>query len=152
MRTDATTVEDYLASLPEDRRETISTIRDVVNENLPEGYEETISFGMISWAIPLEDYPDTYNGQPLGIAALASQKNHMSLYLMGLYSSDPELEWFKQAYDERDLKLDMGKSCVRFKRLDQVPLDVVGEVIAKVPPALYIERYEAARAQTKRGK
>jgi hypothetical protein len=103
---------------------------------------------MITWVIPLEDYPDTYNGQPLGIAALASQKHHMALYLMGLYSSEPEVAWFSQQYAERGMKLDMGKSCVRFKRLDQVPLDVVGEVIAKIPPARYIERYEASRSTT----
>jgi hypothetical protein len=152
MHSDATSVEEYLASLPDDRRTAINAVRDTVNANLPDGYVETMAFGMIGWGIPLEDYPDTYNGQPLGVAALASQKNHMALYLMGLYSSEPELEWFKQQYADRGLKLDMGKSCLRFKRLEQVPLDVVGEVIAKVPPALFIERYEAARALTKRGR
>jgi hypothetical protein len=124
MQSDADTVEDYLAELPEDRRATISAVRDVVNENLPAGYRETMAFGMIGWGIPLEDYPDTYNGQPLGIAALASQKNHMALYLMGLYGSEPE----------------------------EVPLDVIGAVIAKITPAMYIERYEAARPQTKNGR
>jgi hypothetical protein len=152
MHSDATSVEEYLASLPDDRRTAISAVRDTVNANLPDGYVETMAFGMIGWGIPLEDYPNTYNGQPLGIAALASQKNHMALYLMGLYSSEPELEWFKRQYADRGLKLDMGKSCLRFKRLEQVPLDVVGEVIAKVPPAAFIERYEAARAGTKRGR
>lgn len=81
----------------------------------------------------------------------ASQKNHMALYLMGLYASEPELAWFEQEYADRGLKPDMGKSCVRFKRLDQVPLDVIGETIARIPPATFIERYEAARAQTARG-
>ena len=152
MQTNPTTVEEYLDSLPDDRREAISAVRDVINQNLPAGYEESISFGMIGWGIPLADYPDTYNGQPLGLAALASQKNYMSLYLMGLYESAPEAEWFRQEYADREMLLDMGKSCVRFKRLDQVPLDVVGQVIAKIPPALYIERYEAARAQTRNGK
>ena len=151
MQTDATTVEEDLDSLPADRREAISAVRDVINKNLPAGYEESISFGMIGWGIPLADYPETYNGEPLGLAALAGQKNHMSL-LMGLYASEPEVEWFRQEYADRGMNLDMGKSCVRFKRLDQVPLDVVGQVIAKVPPALYIERYEAARAQTRKGK
>jgi hypothetical protein len=147
MQSDAAGVEEYLASLPDDRRTTVGAVRDTVNARLPEGYVETMAHGMISWVIPLEDYPDTYNGQPLGIAALASQKQHVSLYLMGLYSSEPEVAWFEQQYADRGLKLDMGKSCVRFKRLDQVPLDVVGEVIAKIPPARYIERYEAARAR-----
>jgi hypothetical protein len=152
MRSDATLVEEYLDDLPDERREAISAVRDVVNEHLPEGYEEVISHGMISWVIPLEDYPDTYNGQPLGVAALASQKNYMSLYLMGVYADEGLEDWFRAQYAERGLKLDMGKSCVRFKRLDQVPLDVVGEVIRRVPPDAYIARYEAARAQTAKGR
>jgi hypothetical protein len=152
MQSDARTVEDYLASLPEDRRTAIGAVRDVVNANLPVGYEETMAFGMIGWGIPLTDYPDTYNGQPLGVAALASQKNHMAIYLMGLYGSEPEEAWFRAEYARRGMKLDMGKSCVRFKRLDQVPLDVIGEVIAKITPAKLIERYEAARARTENGK
>jgi hypothetical protein len=152
MHSDAASVEEYLAALPDDRRTTVSAVRDAVNANLPEGYVESMASGMITWSIPLEGYPNTYNGQPLGIAALANQKNHIALYLMGLYSSEPELEWFEQQYADRGLKLDMGKSCVRFKRLEQVPLDVVGEAIAKVPPARFIERYEAARAQTRSGR
>lgn len=150
MRSDAATVEEYLAGLPEDRRTAISAVRDTINAHLPEGYAESMAFGMIGWGIPLEDYPNTYNGQPLGIAALASQKNYMALYLMGLYASAPELGWFQQQYAERGLKLDMGKSCVRFKRLDDLPLDVVGEVIERIPPHVHIERYEAARAQSER--
>lgn len=149
MQSDAASVEDYLAGLPEDRREAISAVRDTVNAHLPAGYVETMAFGMISWVIPLEDYPDTYNGQPLGIVSLASQKNHMALYLMGLYASEPELAWFRQQYAERGLRLDMGKSCVRFKRLDQVPLDVIGEVVERIPPSAYVERYEAARTGAK---
>lgn len=152
MQSDAASVEEYLAGLPDDRRTAISAVRDAVNANLPAGYVETMTFGMIGWVIPLEDYPNTYNKQPLAIASLASQKNHMALYLMGLYSEGPELAWFEQQYVDRGMKLDMGKSCVRFKRLDQVPLDVVGEVIAKIPPATYIERYEAARAETATGR
>ncbi len=146
MQSQASTVEEYLAELPPDRREAISAVRDVINENLPSGYREEMAFGMIGWGIPLEDYPDTYNGQPLAIAALASQKNHMSLYLMGLYGDQPEEEWFREEYARRGIKLDMGKSCVRFKRLDQVPLDVIGQVIAKIPPDVYVARYEAARS------
>ena len=114
MRSDANLVEEYLDELPEDRREAISTIRDVINEHLPDGYEETMAFGMIGWAIPLADYPDTYNGEPLGVVALASQKNYMALYLMGLYADEGLEEWFRAQYAERGLKLDMGKSCVRF--------------------------------------
>ena len=152
MRSDATTVEGYLDSLPPDRREAISAVRDAVNRSLPEGYTESMGHGMITWAIPLEDYPGTYNGQPLGVAALASQKNHMALYLMGVYAVEGLEDWFREQYAERGLKLDMGKSCVRFKRLDQVPLDVIGEVVARVPAQRYIESYEAARAQTRSGR
>lgn len=152
MHSDAPTVDDYLATLPDDRRGAISAVRDVVNAHLPQGYVESMAFGMIGWGIPLTDYPDTYNGQPLGIAALANQKHHMSLYLMGLYSSEVEEQWFRDQYAERGLRLDMGKSCVRFKRLEDVALDVVGAVIAAVPPALYIERYEAAQAGAARAR
>ena len=152
MRSDATLVEEYLDELPDDRREAISAIRDVVNENLPEGYEESMSSGMIGWGIPLEDYPDTYNGQPLGVVALASQKNHMALYLLGIYADEGLEAWFRQQYAERGLTLDMGKSCVRFKRLEQVPLDVIGEVVRRVPPENYIAQYEASRAATAKGR
>ena len=152
MKSDATLVEEYLDELPEDRREAISTIRGVVNANLPEGYQEAMAFGMIGWGIPLSDYPDTYNGQPLGVAALASQKRHMALYLNAVYS-DEELEtWFREQYAEREMLLDMGKSCVRFTRLEQVPLDVIAEVIRRVPPERLIAQYEAARALTKKGR
>jgi uncharacterized protein YdhG (YjbR/CyaY superfamily) len=151
MKSEATSVEDYLARLPEDRRHVISAVRDVVNEHLPEGYEEAMAFGMIGWGIPLEDYPHTYNGRPLGVVALASQKNHMALYLMGLYADEGLEEWFRGQYAARGLALDMGKSCVRFKRLDQVPLDVIGEVVRRVPPEAYVAQYEAARAATGKG-
>jgi hypothetical protein len=151
MRSDATLVEEYLDELPDDRREAISTIRDVVNENLPDGYEESMAFGMIGWGIPLSDYPDTYNGQPLGVAALASQKRHMALYLNAVYGDEETEKWFREAYAERGMKLDMGKSCVRFTRLEQVPLDVIGEVIRRVPPERLIAQHEAARALTKKG-
>ena len=145
MRSDATLVEEYLDELPDDRRELVSAVRDVINENLPDGYVESMAFGMIGWAIPLEDYPETYNGQPLAIAGLASQKQWVALYLMGVYG-DEELEtWFRKQYADRGLKLDMGKSCVRFRRLDDVALDVIGAAIARVPVDKFIEHVEAAR-------
>jgi len=146
-----TTVDEYLASLPEDRRAAISRLRDIVNANLPSGYEEGIQYGMIGWYVPLSRYPDTYNGQPLGIAALGSQKNHMAIYLSGVYS-DPELEkWFRSAFAAAGKKLDMGKSCVRFKSLDALALDVIGETIAKVALEPLLAKYEAARAGTVSG-
>ena len=145
MKSDAPTVEDYLESLPPDRREAISTVRDVINANLPDGYTEQMEWGMVTWVIPLEDYPDTYNKRPLSYISLASQKNHMAVYLMGLYSEAPEEAWFRQQYADRGMKLDMGKSCLRFKSLDEVPLDVLGGVIAKIPAGEFIARYEASR-------
>jgi len=139
----AASVEQYLASLPADRRDAIARVREVVNANLPAGYEEGIQFGMIGWYVPLARYPQTYNGQPLGVAALASQKNHMALYLMSVYG-DPALEtWFRKAFAAAGKKLDMGKSCVRFKQLDALPLAVIGETIAKVPVDAFLARYEA---------
>ena len=113
MQSNATTVEDYLATLPDDRRTAITTVRDLVNEHLPDGYRESMAFGMITWSVPLERLPDTYNGQPLGYIALASQKNYMTLYLMSAYGD--EETWFREEYAKSGKKLDMGKSCVRFK-------------------------------------
>jgi hypothetical protein len=143
-----TTVEDYLAGLDADRRAAIGTVRDVVNQHLPAGFEEQFDFGMITWGIPLRRYPGTYNGHPLGIAALASQKRHMALYLSGVQTSADDVTWFREQYAKRGLRLDMGKSCVRFRALDQLPLDVVGEAVARISPELLITRYEATRATT----
>jgi len=145
VRSDAGTVEEYLESLSRERREAISVVRDVINEHLPDGYVEQMEWGMITWVVPLSEYPDTYNGKPLSYISLASQKNHMAAYLMGLYSDGPEEKWFRQQYAERGMKLDMGKSCVRFKRLDEVPLDVLGEVVGKIPVGEFIARYEDSR-------
>jgi hypothetical protein len=143
----ATTVEQYLASLPADRRAALEQVRRTVNANLPAGYEEGIEFGMICWYVPLSRYPDTYNKRPLGIAALASQKQYMALYLNGVYG-DPKLaSWFAKAFAAAGKKLDMGKSCVRFKSIDALPLDVIGETIAKVPVDTYIAGYEKARGK-----
>jgi hypothetical protein len=144
---DAKTVEEYLETLPEDRREAISAIREVILANLPEGYEENMNWGMISYEIPLSRYPKTYNKQPLGVAALASQKNYMSLYLMTVYGDKDTEAWFHGRYRASGKKLDMGKSCVRFRRLDDLPLDLVGETIRRVSVDKYIERYEQARRQ-----
>ena len=145
MHSNADSVEEYLQSLPPDRREAIAAVRDVINDHLPEGYVEQMEWGMVTWVVPLEDYPDTYNKKPLSYVSLASQKNHMAVYLMGLYSEGPEESWFRQQYADRGMKLDMGKSCVRFKRLDEVPLDVLGEVVAMIPVGEFIARYEASR-------
>jgi hypothetical protein len=139
----ATTAADYLAELPEDKRAVISAVRDVVNAHLPTGYVEGILYGMLSWHVPLEKYPNTYNGQPIGIAGLAAQKNYHALYLMSVYGDLATEAWFKTAFEEAGKKLDMGKSCVRFKKLDDLPLDVIGEAIARLPVETLIARHDA---------
>ena len=114
-RSKATTVQEYLDELADDRRETVEAVRDVVTANLPDGYEETVQFGMISYVVPLERYPKTYNRQALQYAALASQKNYVSLYLMNVYGDQETERWFLDRYKASGKRLDMGKSCVRFK-------------------------------------
>ena len=143
----AATVEEYLQELPEDRREVVSSVRDVILRNLPDGYTETMAWGMITYGIPLERYPTTYNGQPLGYAALAAQKNSYSLYLLGAYMDPDEEETLREAFRREGKKLDMGKSCVRFKKTADLPLDDIGELIAATTPEQFIARYEASRAQ-----
>jgi hypothetical protein len=139
------TVSDYLERLPADRRATISKVRRVILAHLPDGYEEMIGWGAITYAIPLGTYPNTYNGQPLCIAAIASQKTHCSLYLMAAYGDPTLLEWLQDRFKKSGKKLDMGKSCVRFRTSDDLPLDVIGELIATVQPSAYIKRYEESR-------
>lgn len=145
MQSRASTVEEYLAELPEDRREIISYLRNVVLEHLPTGYEETMNWGMISYEIPLSRYPETYNKQPLGYVALASQKNHCAIYMMGLYTEPDGEGRFREAWAASGKKLDMGKSCIRFKKLDDLDLDLIGQTIASMTPEDYIDYYEKAR-------
>lgn len=147
MKSDAATVAEYLDSLPEDRRKALKKVRAAIRKHLPTGYQETMQYGGISYVIPLKRSGKTYNGQPLALATLASQKNYMALYLNNVYG-DPELEsWFRDAYAAAGKRLDMGKSCVRFKRLEDLPLDVVGEAVARTPVATLLERYAASRAR-----
>lgn len=141
----AATVEDYLNELPPERRRVVGAVRDVILSNLPAGYRETMAFGMIGYGIPLERYPDTYNGQPLGYAALAAQKNHYALYLNCAYQDPAELAWLESAWRDAGKQLDMGKSCVRFRSLEELPLDAVGRFIARTPPEAFIAQYEKAR-------
>ncbi len=142
--------DEYIESLPPDRREAIRRVRDVVRANLPPGYEEGMQFGMIGWYVPLERFGDTYNGQPLGLAALASQKNHMSLYLNNVYGDRDTEQRFRERYRASGKKLDMGKSCVRFKSVDALALDVIAQAIAETDVDRFVERYTAARASSRR--
>jgi hypothetical protein len=137
------TVKEYLVSLPADRREAISAVRKVILANLPEGYEECMQYGMLSYVVPHSLYPAGYHCDPkqaLTFASLGSQKNHMALYAMCVYGHGPTLDWFRKAWKATGKKLDMGKACVRFRKLDDLPLDVVGQLIARVP----VEKYVAA--------
>jgi Domain of unknown function (DU1801) len=143
----ATTVAQYLEELPADRREMIAAVRETVLAHLPEGYEEAMNWGMISYEIPLARYPKTDNGQPLAYVALASQKNYCSLYLMGVYADSDLARRLEASYAERGQKLDMGKCCLRFKRLDELPLDLVGEIVAATSVEATIARYELSRAR-----
>ena len=145
MQSSAKTVAEYLKSLPPDRREAISAVRKVILDNLPEGYEECMSYGMIGYVVPHRIYPKGYHcdpSLPLPYANLASQKNHMALYLMCCYGDKATDDWFRKAWAAAGKKLDMGKSCVRFKKLEDVSLEVIGQVIARVPVKNYIARIE----------
>lgn len=144
----ASTVEQYLASLPADRRAAIARVRGVVNARLPRGYEETMQYGMISWIVPGSRLAETYNGQPLAVASLASQKQYMALYLVSVYGDARLASWFKTAYQASGKKLDMGKSCVRFKTLDALALDVIGEAVSKVSVDDFVASYHASRSKT----
>ena len=142
----AATVSEYLAELPNDRRAEIERVRSVVNAALPDGYEEGMSYGMIGWFVPLESYPETYNKQPLAYAALAAQKNGNSLYLNCVYASKERTERLRQAWAAAGKKLDMGKSCIRFKKADDLALDLLAEEIGSTPPDRFIRIYEEARS------
>ena len=126
-----TTPTDYLASLTEDRREVIAAVREMILHNLPEGYQETINWGMLSYEVPLETFPDTYNKKPLNYIGLAAQKNYNSLYLMSIYQNPADYQDLMTAFNEMGIKPDMGKSCIRFKRLHQLPLETISRLIAK---------------------
>ena len=143
----AATVEEYLAELPPERREVVSKVRELVRRNLPKGYNEAMSSGMISYGLPLSRYPNTYNGQPLGYVALAAQKNYYALYLMGPYMDSEQAKQLADAFTKAGKKMDMGKSCLRFKKLDDLPLDAVGRIIAGMPPDDLIAHYERAHAK-----
>lgn len=146
MRSDASKVEDYLAELPEERRGAIEEVRAVVLENLPQGYEEVMNWGMISYEVPLEVYPDTYNKQPLVYASLASQKNYMTLYLMGIYGANETAKAFEAAYRATGKRCDVGKSCVRFRSLDDLPLPLIGETIASIEMDDFVAAAKAVRS------
>jgi hypothetical protein len=145
MRSEARTAEDYVADLPPHRRDLIETVVDEIRNHLPSGYEESVDYGMLVWSVPLERYPATYNKKPLGYLALASQKQYCALYL----NLDPADEpTFRQRWVAGGRKLDMGRSCLRFRSLDDLDLELLREAIASTSVDEYISRYEASRAST----
>ena len=142
----AASVSQYLAELPAERRAVVAKVRDLVNAHMPAGYVEAMAFGMIGWGVPLSRYPETYNKQPLGYVALAAQKNNYSLYLMGVYGVAEQEKKLRAAASAQGKKLDMGKSCLRFKKAEDLPLDAIGELIASMSVEDYIAVYEANRS------
>lgn len=147
MRSNAATVEEYLAELSAERRAAIETVRQVILENLPDGYAEVMNWGMITYQVPLEIYPDTYNKKPLMYAALSSQKNHMAVYLSAIYMDAEKLGAFEEAYRATGKRYDVGKSCVRFRKLSDLPLELIGESIAAFALPDFVARVKAVRSE-----
>jgi hypothetical protein len=155
MQSAAKTVPEYIDELPVDRRQSIQAIRDVILANLPIGYEECMSYGMIGYVVPHSIYPKGYQCNPklpMPFVNLGSQKNHMALYLMCCYG-DPKLKaWLEKAWTESGRKFDTGAGCVRFKKLEDVPLEVVGQLVASLPVEVYVKRIEEVFAENARRK
>ena len=147
MKSEAKTIEQYLSEIPEDRRKAIKEIRKTILANLPKGYEEAVNWGMITYQVPLEIYPDTYNKKPLMYAALANQKNHMAVYLTGIYMDEELNQDFEKKYKETGKRYDVGKSCVRFRKLDDLPLELIGESIGAIGMDEFIKRTKGLSAR-----
>ena len=149
MRIEADTVDEYIQGLPEDRKDVIMKLRHTILENLPDGFDERIHYSMPSYVVPHELYPAGYHvnpEDPLPFISIASQKNFVALYHMGIYADEELYDWFQAEYAERvPRKLDMGKSCIRFKRMDMIPYDLIGELVSRMTPQDWIERYESGR-------
>lgn len=146
MQSTATTVDQYIAELPKERQQVISQLRKQIKNNLPKGFKECMSYGMIGYVVPHSMYPDGYHcnpRDPLPFMNLASQKNFVAVYSMGIYSDPKLLKWFTDAYAEAGVgKLDMGKSCIRLKKMDKIPYELFGQLAAKVSPEQWIKYYE----------
>jgi hypothetical protein len=140
------TPSEYLAALPADRKKALTKLRSTIRKALPKGYKETFNWGMITYEVPLKTYPSTYNKQPLMLAAIASQKNHLGLYLMCTYMDKKSEAALKDAYKKSGLKWNlMGKACFRFQSIDELPLPAIGKVIASWPLKKFIAQYEESR-------
>ena len=146
----AATPDEYIARLPEERRAAVSAVREVIRRNLPAGYEEGLQYGTIGWYVPLAPFPDTYNGRPLALAGLASQKRYISLYLSSVYGDRATEVWFRGRYAATGKKLDMGKSCLRFTQAQDIPLDLIGETIARADLDSFIAHHRDARGSSRK--
>ncbi|MGB4845691.1 MAG: DUF1801 domain-containing protein [Ferruginibacter sp.] len=148
MQSKATTVKQYIAELPDDRKKVISELRKQIKKNLPKGFKETMGYGMIGYVVPHSMYPNGYHcnpKDPLPFMNIASQKNFVAVYSMGIYSNPKLLKWFTDEYDKAGVgKLDMGKSCIRLKKMDKIPYELFGELASKVTPEEWITYYEKA--------
>lgn len=149
MQYDAKTPDEYIAGLPEDRKLAMSKLRKVIKDNLPKGFKETIGYGHLGWVVPHETYPPGYHcdpKQPLPFLGIASQKNFIALYSMCIYSLPDQLEWFRTEWPKHtSRKLDMGKSCIRFKKFDDIPLKLIGELASQITPREWVEIYEVSK-------
>lgn len=147
MRSSASSIEEYIEQLPEGRKEVISKLRNTILNNLPKGFEEKMSYGMIGYVVPHSKYPDGYHCDPklpLPFINVASQKNHVALYHMGIYCDNELMEWFNREYPKHvSGKLDMGKSCIRFKNINKIPFDLIGKLAGKITPDEWIRKYES---------
>lgn len=144
-RSAAATVAEYLHELPAERRAVIEQVRQVILDNLPPGYEEVMNWGMISYEVPLARYPKTYNQKPLSYLALAAQKHFYTLYVMAAYAGSMQEDWLKEQFAAAGKKLDMGKSCLHFRTLDDLPMDVIAETVGMVGVDEFIAQYERSR-------
>lgn len=148
MRSEATTPEDYIESLPEDRKKAINELRKVIKKNLPKGFAEGMGYGMMGYSVPHSIYPAGYHckpEQPLPFMSIASQKNFIAFYHMGIYADKKLLDWFVKEYPKHSkAKLDMGKSCIRFKKADDIPYKLIGELVTKISVKDWIAKYESA--------
>ena len=155
MQSKASTVKEYLAGLEPERRKALEAVRKVIKANLDPKIKEVMSYGMIGYCIPFGVYPYGYHckpDQPLPFINLGSQKAHMALHLFCIYGNEKEIKWLESAWKKTGKKLDMGKACVRFKKLDDLALDVIGEAVSRMSAERFIEQYEAALEGTAAGK
>ena len=146
MKYEANTPDEYINQLPENRKEVIQKLREIISQNIPEGFEAGLGYGMLSWHVPFSTYPSGYhcdNSVPLPFMNLASQKNFVALYHSGIYANQKIHDWFVNEYPKHcKYKLDMGKSCVRFKKMNDIPYDLIAELVAKITPEAWIATYE----------